>query len=400
MGMYKYKAKSDDRREFTGTIEAASEKAAGDLLRSRGLSVVYLDEQKTQLSALSLNLSRVTAKDIVIFSRQFSVLISAGVTLVQALRVLGEQIENIKFKMIITEIADDVDGGTRLSEALDKHKKIFSNFFISVIKSGETSGKLDEVLNYLADEMEKDYDLNRKIKGAMIYPAFIILVMSAVGVLMMVFIIPKLTEMLKQSGGELPMATKVLMGLSDFLISYWYILIAIIGGLVFGYKFAARTPNGKLIIDTVALRLPVFGGLFQKIYLVRFCRSMQTLILGGINISQALSIAGDIVTNDVYKNIIMRTKKEVEDGNSIATVFYESKEVPKMVAQMLRIGEKSGKLDLVLSRVTEFYTREINATVDNLVSLLEPLVLVVMGIGVAAMVAAVIMPMYNMAGAM
>lgn len=377
-------------------VEAPSEEVAVDLLREKSLSVLYIKEEKqSRLSSLPF-LNRIKVKDIVIFSRQFAVLISANVAMVQSLKIVLDQTENPKLKGIISEVADDVEAGTRLSEALAKHPKVFTNFFISVIRSGETSGKLEEVLNYLADEMEKDYDMMSKIKGAMIYPAIIFVLLIVVGIVMMVVVVPKLTSILTETGTELPLATKILIGLSNFLVSYWWVLL--VGSVAFGagFRFYASTPFGKRNIDLVKLKLPVFGTLFRRIYLVRFTRSMQTLLLGGVTITKSLKISADVVGNEVYKELIEETVKQVEDGNSISSVFVQSPEVPKMVGQMMSVGEKTGKLDVVLERITYFYGREINNIIANLMTLMEPFILIIMGVAVVGVIMAIMQPMYNM----
>jgi type IV pilus assembly protein PilC len=398
MAIFQYKAVDKNRNSITGLVESGSEAEAVEMLKEKNLDIVYVkEEQRASKLNISPIIGRIKVKDIVIFSRQFSVLISANVALVQSLKIVVDQTENLKFKMIISEVADDIDAGARLSEALGKHPKVFSNFYISVVRSGETSGKLDEVLTYLADEMEKDYDMLSKIKGAMIYPAFVLTGLLGVGTVMMVFVVPKLTAVLLESGGELPIATRILIGTSDFLAKFWWLFILMIGGLIFGLKMFTSTDVGKLTVDMIKLRLPIFGKLFQRIYLVRFTRSMHTLIIGGVNITKSLKITADVVSNKVYKDLIDKTVKEVEEGNSISNIFSQSKQIPRMVSQMMSIGEKTGKLDVILKRITEFYGREINNIVTNLMTLMEPLIMVIMGLAVGVMVAAIILPMYNMA---
>ena len=398
MPVFKYKALNKNKQTVTGLVEANSEEAAVDILKEKALSIISLKEEAKKIGGREIVLfSRVKAKDIVVFSRQFSVLISANIALVQSLRLLVKQTANPKLKAVVAQIADEIDGGARLSDTLAKHPKIFSDFYVNVVKSGESSGKLDEVLDYLADELEKDYDMTSKIKGAMIYPAFVLSGLSAVGAGMMIFVVPKLTDVMAETGAELPMATKILIAVSDFLASFWWLLVIIIVGGGLGVRFAIHTPIGKKIVDTVLLRLPIFGKLFQRIFLVRFTRSMQTLLKGGVNITKGLDIAAAVVNNAVYQTLILDTKKAVEDGNPIATAFMESKQIPTMVTQMLSIGEKTGRLDVILERITEFYTREINNMVANLMTLMEPIIMVVLGVGVGLMVAAIIMPMYNMA---
>lgn len=398
MSVFKYKALKKNKQTVTGLVEADSEETAIDILKEKELSIISLKEESKKIGVKQVVLfSRVKAKDIVVFSRQFSVLISANIALVQSLRLLVEQTANLKLKGIASQVADAIDGGARLSDTLAKHPKIFSDFYVNVVRSGESSGKLDEVLNYLADELEKDYDMTSKIKGAMIYPAFVLSGLGAVGAGMMIFVVPKLTDVMAETGAQLPMATKIVIAVSDFLAGFWWLLVIIIIGGGVAMRFAMRSSLGKKIVDTVLLKLPIFGKLFQRIFLVRFTRSLQTLLKGGVNISKGLEISAAVVNNFVYQSLILATKKEVEDGNPIATAFAESKQIPTMVSQMLAIGEKTGRLDAILERITEFYTREINNMIANLMTLMEPIIMVILGIGVGLMVAAIIMPMYNMA---
>ena len=397
MATFKYKALAENKQTKEGLVEAASKEFATEILQEKGLSIISLTELALPKAGGLTILNRIKAKDVVIFSRQFAVMISANVAIVQTLKILVEQTANIKLKMIVSQIADEVDGGAKLSDALSKWPNVFSNFYVSVIRSGETSGKLDEVLNYLADEMEKDYDMMSKIRGAMIYPIFVLGGLTAVGVVMMIYVVPKLTGILAESGAELPLTTRILIGTSGFLANYWWLILITITIITVGLRFYISRPQGRKQIDYLKLKLPIFGRLFRLIYLVRFTRSMNTLIVGGVTVSNSLKVAADVVGNKVYQDLIEETVKEVEDGNSISSVFLKSKEVPKMVSQMLVIGEKTGKLDVILERITNFYSREISNIVANLMTLLEPLIMVVMGIAVGIMVAAIILPMYNLA---
>lgn len=381
-------------------MEAVGEDMAADTLKDKGYKILSLQESHAGSGGFNIVLDRVKTKDLVVMSRQLSVLVSANVSLVESLRILVDQTENMRLKMIISELGDNVDEGARLSDALAKHPKIFGDFYINVIRAGETSGKLDDSLNYLADELEKDYDMMSKIKGAMIYPAFVVCGMIVVGIIMMIFVVPKLTDVITQAGGELPMSTKILIGTSDFMVGYWYLLIIALVAAAVGFRFLLAVPAVRQVFDLLLLRLPIFGQLFQKIYLVRFVRSLETLIAGGVNIAKALEISGRVISNSVYQNLILETKKQVEDGESIALVFEQSTEIPPMVSQMMKIGEKTGRLDEILNKVSNFYTREINNTIANLMSLMEPIIMVVMGVGVGIMVAAIILPMYNMASSM
>ena len=396
--IFRYEAIDSQGVNKVGLVEADTSQEAILLLNENGLSLLKLDvaNVKTRITIPFLN--RVSMKDVVVFARQFSIMISAGIASVQALRILVNQTENPNLKKVIIEIADEVDGGATLSDCLAKRPKIFSNFFVSVTKSGERSGKLDEVLNYLADEIGKDYDMIAKIRGAMIYPAVVLVGMFAIGVVMMVFVLPKLMDVLTETGTALPLATRILIAVSNAITGYWWLILILLGGLIAAIRMALASRSGRRVFDVLVLRLPVFGKLFQKILLVRFCRSMNTLLLGGVTIENSLAIAGDVVSNLTYKDLIEKTIHSVEDGNSISTIFLESSLIPKMVSYMMQVGEESGKLDVIFNKVAEFYNREIDNMLANMMSLLEPLVMILIGVGVGIMVAAVIMPMYSMVG--
>lgn len=342
-------------------------------------------------------LNRVPAKDLVIFSRQLSVMISAEVPVVKALKVLVRQTANKNLRTVVANLAADVEGGTKFSAALERYPKVFDDFFVNIVRSGETTGKLDEVLDYLATQQEKDYDLSSKIKGAMIYPAFILSGLVVVGVVMMIFVIPQLTAILTESGATLPLSTKILIGTSDVMRNYWWALLIALIAIIVGVRYLIAFPAGRKYWDGIKLKLPVFGHLFQRIYMVRFTRGLATLLTGGVEMVGALKIAGDITGNAVYRDLIRQTVKEVEDGNSMTTVFARSKEIPVMVTQMIGIGEQSGKIDVILEKITDFYGREIENLVRNLTTLMEPLIMLVMGVAVGIMVAAIILPMYSLA---
>jgi type IV pilus assembly protein PilC len=399
MAVYRYRAHKG-KEVASGMVEAPNIEAASEILGDRGLTIINITEESGHGKGLSFNLAifqRVKPKDIVIFSRQLSVMISATLPIVQALRILVKQTENEYFKTVISELADEVEGGQKFSIALERYRNVFSNFYISMIKSGETSGKLDNVLEYLADQLEKDYDLNSKIKGAMIYPAFIITGLISVGIIMMIFVIPKLTEMLTASGQELPITTRILIGTSSFMRDYWWLIILIVVVATIGIRMIIKTPSGKKAKDNLLIRLPVFGKLMQRIYLVRITRSLSTLIVGGVPLTAGLKIVYEVVGNAAYQEIIQETITTVEDGDSVATVFLESPIVPSLVSQMMSVGEKTGRLDDVLAKVSDFYSREIENIVSNLTSMIEPFIMVLIGVAVGGMVAAIILPMYNLA---
>lgn len=403
MPLFDYIANNKEGGKVQGVVEAASVDAALETLKEKGFLVLSLTEreEKKGFGAEITWFSRIKAKEIVVFSRQLAVMVSANLPIVQALRILTKQIENVRLKIIVSEVADAVDGGMRLSAAMAKYPKVFSNFYVSMVRSGETAGKVDEVLNYLADQLEKDYDLMSKVKGAMTYPAFILFGLIVAGIVMMVFVIPKLTDLLKESGAKLPFTTRLLIGVSSFMSSYWWLLILLTAGAVVALWYWRKSEAGRKQTDYLLLKVPVFGPLIlQKIFLVRITRSLHTLLSGGVSLTEALKITGEVVGNEVYKDVIARTIKEVEDGNPIASVFSTSPVVPVMVSQMLSVGEQTGRLDVVLSKLSDFYGREVDNSVSNLVTLIEPLILLLMGGAVGLMVAAIMLPLFNLASGM
>ena len=399
MAHFSFRVQDIHGKYINGIVEAATQDVALDILNDRGYTVLALAEQGSE-KLLSKNISffeRVKPKDMVVFSRQFSVLISATVPIVEALQILSKQTVNPALQKALTGISDDVSGGLRLSEALGKHKKIFTPFYVNMVHSGEESGKLEESLSYLAEQMERDYELTSRIKGAMIYPAAIFSGLIIVAVIMMVFVVPKLLEIITETGGELPLSTRVLIATSGFLTTYWWLILAILIGLGTFFRFYTRKGDGREQWDLLKLYVPIFGSLFRKIYLIRMTRSLSTLIAGGVNITRALLITADTVGNESYAKVIRQTSEEVENGNSIATVFVKSPIIPVMVAQIMLVGEQTGKMDSVLEKLTNFYTLEVDNTVRNLVSLLEPLIIMIMGGGVGLLVASIILPIFQVA---
>jgi len=399
MPIFKYSAKNKRGQTVEGQIEGESKKNAEAYLRERGLEDISVKgEGKGGLANINIKfLSRVSTKEKVVFSRQLSVMISANVPLLRALRSLIDQTESAALKDVVKNLADEIEGGAKLSGALALHPDVFSEFFISMVRSGETTGKLDDVLNYLADEQEKDYELMGKIKGAMVYPAFIVCGLVAVGILMMIFVIPKLTSILTESGAPLPWTTQALIFTSSIMANYWWLLGIIAIGIVVTIRLLINMPVGRYIWDNLKVRLPIFGGIFRKIYIVRFTRTMATLITGGVDIISSLRVVSGVVGNAVYKRMINRTIREVEDGNSITTVFRQEALMPPMVMQMMSIGEETGQMSFVLEKLTDFFSREVRAAVDSLVTIIEPMIMIIMGLAVGVMVSAVLMPMYNLA---
>ncbi len=398
MAIFRYQARNKKGKIKTGLDVGMNEADIVSRYRRKELEIISLTAADNDLETkIKLFLNHSNTKDLVVFSRQFSVMISANVPVVESLLILIEQTENFSLKKMIADIAFEVDSGSLLSDAFEKRPDIFSNFFVNIIRSGETSGKLDEVLNYLADEMEKSYDMQSKVRGAMIYPIFILVGLAAVAVVLLIYVIPNLTSMLTESGAELPLATRIVIGLSDFLKKY--IVLILITGLGLGIliRYYLKTYNGRRNFDYLKLHMPIFGPLFKYIYLMRFTRSLSTLLKGGVTITKSLEVVAEVVSNVIYAEIILATLESINDGNPLSTVMENEAVIPKMVPQMIAVGERTGKIDVVLDKITDFYGRESDKMLANLSTLMEPIIMAIMGIGVGVMVAAVLMPMYNMA---
>lgn len=395
---FNYQARTKEGEIQTGTVEAGSNETAVKTLQRHGLSVIYLEAiSEVPFYARSLKfLQRVKVKELVMFYRQLAILFEANIPPLDALTAMAEQAHNPFFKDILFEIETDVRGGESLSKAMAKHKKVFSPFYVNVIESGEATGKLSDVLKYLADHAEKDYILNSKIKGAFIYPAFILFVFFAVAVLMLMFVVPQITAILIETGGELPFTTKLLIGTSNLLRSWIWLVILVLIAIGVGSRRYLNTIQGREVWDKVKLSFPALGGLFRKICLARFAENFSTLLKGGLPILNALKISGQIVGNKVFEHLIEQATEEVKKGGNISTVFEKDKKnIPIAVVQMMKVGEKTAKLDTILERLSVFYREEVNRTVDNLTQLIEPALIILLGGGVAFLVASILMPIYN-----
>ena len=398
---FSYQARTSQGDMRNGTVEAVSREAAIDILQRSNFIIIDIHEA-AQLPALNRSLASyfrrgVPKKEVVIFSKQISTLFQAKVPLIESLKTMMEQTSNPAFKDALLDIAKNVDAGASLSKALAFHKNIFSDFYVSMVRSGEASGKLEEVFNYLAEGLEREYYMGKKIKGAMTYPAFIVAAFGAVMFVMMIWVVPNLTAVLKESGGELPPMTRAVIFISDaFKVYWWAILLALaIAGGSFWYWINSK--EGKAIWHRVQLRLPGFKGLLEKFYLARFADNLSVLIQGGLPIVQALEITADVIGNSVYRGILLETIEEVKRGNTISSVLRTKKEIPIMVTQMVFVGEESGRLDSTLKSVASFYQKEVAVAIDSIVTLIEPVMIVLLGVGVAILLVAILMPMYNMA---
>ncbi len=395
---YQARNKSGDFKK--GIVTAANQGKAEQLLTNNGLIIVSLKEEKASIfSKLDVFTNRVGYKDLVLFSRQFSTLVSARVPIVQSLRILEGQVSSKGLIVVTKSLIVAVEGGESLSNALAKHPNVFGNIYVSLVRSGEASGHVAESLAYLADQLEKDYDLRSRVKSAMTYPGFVLSALVVVGILMFKFVLPNLVSVLKEQNAELPFVSKILISFTDFFEVYWWIVLLGLAGLAVGVRYYVHTIGGRYMWDKVKMRLPVIGMILEKIYLARFARNFATLVAGGIPIIQALKIISEIINNVIYRDILLEVAQQVTNGKAIGESLARYKQFPPLVTQMVKVGEQTAQLDTILLKLATFYEKEVDAKVGMLSSLLEPIIMVILGLGVGVLVAGVLLPIYNLASA-
>ena len=397
---FKYSARTKTGEMQAGFIEAINKESAFNTLSGHNLFILSLEAEakKGGLDEIFSFLNRVKKKDLVIFTRQFATLLEAEIPLSDALKTLYAQTKNAKLKETIFEISSDIDAGLSLSQALERHGKVFSEFYINLIRSAEVTGRVQESMIFLADYLEKDMALMGRIRNALIYPAFVILLFIAVVGILLVVVFPQLKPIFEDTGVELPFVTKILLGSGDFLISWWWAIAAILGVGGLALIDYLRTEEGKIVLDNTLIKMPLLGPLFQKLYVARFAQSAQVLIKGGIPVAQAIEISGHTVDSAVYREALKSVADGVRRGELLSQAIASNTEVfPPLLSQMTAVGESTGRLDDMLDRIAVFYSREVDSTVGNLVELIQPAVMVAIGVMVGVLFAAVLLPIYDLA---
>lgn len=386
-----------------GSIDAVNIDIAISSLQKRGLvltTITPADEPKSIFSKNITWFDRVSAKDIVVLFRQLSTLFGAKVSPLRVFRLISAESENKVLGAKLQEIANDLQGGSSMSEAMSKHPKIFTPFDISMIRSGEESGKFEETFQYLADYLDRSYELSSKVRGALIYPAFVVVTFVVVMILMFTMVIPKITTILVESGGEIPVYTQIILGISNFLVNYGFILLGLI--IVAGFFLVRfiRTPAGHFAFDRLKINIPYVSILYKKLYLSRFSDNMNTMLMSGIPIVRSLDLTADVINNRVYQSVLRSALESVKRGKTLSDSLSEyPEEIPGIVVQMIRVGEETGEVGSILKTVAKFYAREVETAIESLVSLIEPAMIVFLGGGVAILLASVLVPIYNIASA-
>lgn len=398
MKRFNYKAKDKTGRLVTGEVEASNEDAAAKLLRGKGLIVLSIKPSMDNiLSFITSFRNRVTSADTTTFTRQLATMINAGLPITEALLILRSQSKGAMQK-IVAQILSDVEGGDSLSKALAKHPTIFSPTYLALIKAGEVGGVMDEVLVRLADSLEKQQEFSGKVKGALIYPAIIIVGMVGVAIVMMIFVIPRLTSLYGDFGAKLPLATKVLISISDFLIKGGGVVILVVLVLgVYGFISYRKTPLGRKKTDELILKLPIIGDLQKQVILTELSRTLSLMVGSGVSILDGLNITAGVVGNTVISDALKDAAKQVEKGFPIAYSFSKHPEAfPFILSQMVAVGEETGKMDEVLTKISHVFEVESDEKVKGLTAAVEPIVMVILGIGVGFLVIAIILPIYNL----
>jgi type IV pilus assembly protein PilC len=400
--LFSYKAIDKTSAPREGTVDALNVEAAIEAVEGRGYTIISIDEVNTSSSLFDIEITwfeRVTTKEVVIFSRQIATLFEAQVSALRIFRLLAAESSNPKMQKILTDISDSLQGGMSISNALARHPDVFSAFYISMVKSGEESGTLEKTFMYLADYLDRMYQVMSKARNALIYPAFVISVFVIVMMLMLTLVIPSVSQILTESGQELPIYTRIVIAVSEFVSGYFPLIVLFFAGAgVFFWQFQ-KTAAGSRMIDELKLSIPFLGSLYEKLFLTRICDNLSTMLSSGISMVQALEVTADVVDNQVYKEIIENTLSDVKAGKSFADSISEYPEVPGVLAQMSKVGEETGKLGDILETLAVFYRREVNNAVDTLIGLIEPAMIVLLGLGVGVLLASVLMPIYNITGA-
>ncbi len=397
MASFAYVAINAEGLESAGQINAPDPNAAREALRVRGLLALKLDEQASSTEGLRGVTTKVKPKSLQIFSRQFATMIEAGLNVVTALVILEEQTEDKKFATVIGEVRADVEGGLLLSEALARHKKVFSRLYISMVEAGEAAGILDIVLDRVAMQIEKETQIKRRVKGAMMYPLMVMAFATLVLIGMLMFLVPIFVDIFAQLGGDLPMLTQLVVTLSDALKNYWFIIFPAWGAIIFGFFRLKKTEKGRRVWDRLRMKAPVgIGKVILKVGMARFSRTLSTLIGSGVDIIRALEITGTTSGNSIIEDAVVVVRERVHQGVPIAVPLMDLEIFPPMVSQMVRVGEETGELEKMLGKVADFYEDEVDSAIATLTSIIEPLMMILVGIMVGVIIIAMYLPMFKL----
>lgn len=399
---FTFKAKNSSGEIKEGVIESANSDMAIQILQKSGLLPFVVVPQKESENSFQRIFAKmyesVASKELVVFFRQFSIMIEARVPVVNALLAIKEQTSNKYFEIVIKDVIASVEDGIPLSNAMEKFKDVFPVLAINIIRSGETSGNLKKSMEYVADNIERNYNLTSRVKSALMYPAVILIVFFIIGFIVATIIIPKLSVMIKDLGATVPWYTKMVIAFGDFMESWWWAVLVLIIGVIGGIIYYIKTDNGRDEFDEVKLKLPLIGSIFSGLYVSRFAENLAVLLAGGIPIVQAIRVTSDVVGNSLYRELLLKAADEVKNGGNMSDTLRKSTLMPAMVSHMVKIGEDSGQIDSVLNHVAKFYDQETEMSTRNLSTLIEPILMIFIGLAVGFLAFSVLMPIYDIAG--
>ena len=397
--LFNYKSVDASGVNKNGSIDAPNRDVAISGLQRRGLIVLSIVEEGKKIGLAGLSIfNKVPTKDVVILSRQIATLFEAQVSALKAFSMLASNTVNPLLSQKLTQVTDDLQSGVSISGALAKHPDVFSEFYVNMVKTGEETGKLNQVFNHMADYLDRQYSLTSKTRNALIYPVFVIFTFIAVMALMFTVVIPKLSQIIADSGQDIPIYTKMVIATSNFFVNYGFMFLIFLAMVGIWVWRLSSTENGKAYIDRLKLSIPAVGNLYKKLYLSRIADNMDTMLSSGIPIVRAIDITSTVVGNMTYKNILKEAAEGVKSGQAFSTALENHKEVPGILVQMVKVGEETGALGSILKTLSSFYKREVDDAVDTLVGLIEPVMIVVLGFGVGILLVSILVPIYNVAG--
>jgi type IV pilus assembly protein PilC len=398
--LFHYTLLNNNGNKDEGDIEGTSLDNAILQLQKKGVTIVEIAEKMEDEEDIFANLKlfkkAIKPKDVVIFSRQVATLFEAGVSALKAFRLLAQENDNESLQEELVGVADDIESGIAMSEALTRRPALFSTFYVNMVKAGEESGKLNEVFLFLADYLDRDYEMSQKIKKALTYPSFVIGTFLAIMIGMLTFVVPKMAALFTEEGAQLPLVTRIVLGVSNIFVHYAPISFPTIGVGIWIFLKWKKTEEGAYAMDELMTQLPVMKTLMQRIFLQRLADNMNTMLTNGVPIVKAIDITAAIIENRVYKELLVRVSQKVQTGTSFSKALYEEKMVPNILVQMVHIGEETGELGYILKNLATFYRRELDTAIDSVIGLIEPAMIVSLGLGVGVLVAAVLLPMYSL----
>ncbi|MCF8002361.1 MAG: type II secretion system F family protein [Halanaerobiales bacterium] len=396
--MFEYEVKTQNGEKIDGTLEAENESMLASNLRKKGYYILNIKRKREgfDLSNISLFEKKVKLNDLAVFARQFSAMINSGISIIDALDILRDQIDHPKLQETIIAVTEDIETGSDLSESLAKHPDVFPELFVQMVKAGETGGIIGDVLDKIANHYEKQDELQGKIKSALYYPVTIMVIAILVVLFLLTNVVPTFVSMFSDLGAELPLPTRILIGTSSFLQSYWWLVGLILVALYFAFRNYRKTPEGKLRTDRLILKIPQVGTMMQKIYLSRFSSTLAVLLSSGVDLLASLTIVEDVVGNKLYQKALTEARIKVREGSTLSAPLEKREEFPKLLVHMIKVGEETGGMSSMLEKVSMFYDREVDRSVEGVVSIIEPVIIVFLAVVVGFVVISIVMPMFDM----